>query len=101
MALKNENAIVLVSGGMDSALTAAIANKKYEINFLHINYGQRTQKRELHAFNQIAGYYKVKKRLIVDFSHLKDIGGSSLTAKKVKVSKADLRNKKIPTSYVP
>ncbi len=101
MRLNNVNAIVLVSGGMDSALTAAIANKKYSLNFLHINYGQKTQVRELKAFNDIANFYKVKKKLIVDVSHLKDIGGSSLTDKKVKIDKADLNNKKIPSSYVP
>lgn len=93
--------IVLVSGGMDSALTAAIAGKKYNLNFLHINYGQRTEKRELKAFNDLANHYNAKRKLIVDVSYLKQIGGSSLTDKTMKVSKADLRSKKIPTSYVP
>lgn len=101
MIKKNETAIVLVSGGMDSALTAAFAFKKYELAFLHINYGQRTEKRELKAFHDIAGYYGVKKKLIVDISYLKEIGGSSLTDKKISVSKADLKSKKIPSSYVP
>ncbi len=99
--MKKRNAIVLVSGGMDSALTAAYADKKYFLYFLHINYGQKTQQRELKAFNDIANYYKVTHKLVVDISHLKDIGGSSLTDKKVKVSKADLKSKHIPTSYVP
>ncbi len=86
---------------MDSALTAAIASKKYHPAFLHINYGQRTEKRELKAFNDIADYYKVKERLVADISHLKKIGGSSLTDKKIKVSLPDLLNKNIPSSYVP
>jgi 7-cyano-7-deazaguanine synthase len=98
---KRPGAIVLVSGGMDSALTAAIANTKYVLYFLHINYGQKTEKRELKAFNDIADYYRVKKHLIVNISHLKDIGGSSLTDKNLKVSKANLKSKEIPTSYVP
>lgn len=101
MSFKRENAIVLVSGGMDSALTAAIANKKYYLNFLHVNYGQRTEERELKAFKDIAKYYKVKNKLVVDISYLSDIGGSSLTDTKLKIEKADLKNKKIPTSYVP
>ncbi|MDZ4711671.1 MAG: 7-cyano-7-deazaguanine synthase QueC [bacterium] len=99
--MKRESVIVLISGGMDSALTAAIAGKKYSLNFLHINYGQKTQKRELRAFNDIAKYYNVKNKLTVDISHLKDIGGSSLTDKKIKIDMADLKSKNIPTSYVP
>ncbi len=63
MSYKKDSAIVLVSGGMDSALTSAIANKKYNLSFLHINYGQRTEERELRAFNDIAKYYNVKKKI--------------------------------------
>jgi len=94
-------AVVAVSGGMDSCVTAAIAKEKYRLAFAHINYGQRTEKRELKAFNDIADYFKVKERLIVDYSHLSKIGGSSLTDKNIDVTKADLENKNIPTSYVP
>lgn len=100
--MKNKKlAVVLVSGGMDSCLTAAYAFKKYEPAFLHINYGQRTEKRELKAFSDIADYYKVKYRMTADINHLKKIGGSSLTDKDIKVTKANLKTKKIPTSYVP
>lgn len=98
---KRGNAIVLVSGGMDSALTTAIAGIKYNLFLLHVNYGQRTQKRELKAFNDIAKFYGTKNKLVVDISHLKDIGGSSLTDSKIKVTNANLDSKKIPTSYVP
>lgn len=101
MIRKNKTAIVLVSGGMDSALTAAFAFKEFDLAFLHVNYGQKTEKRELKAFNDIAKYYGVKKKLVVDISYLKKIGGSSLTDKKIKIAKANLKSKKIPTSYVP
>jgi len=101
MIKKKKTAIVLVSGGMDSALTAAFAFKKYDLAFLHVNYGQRTQKRELKAFNDIAKYYGVKKKLVVDISYLKEIGGSSLTDKKIKVTRANIKSEKVPTSYVP
>ena len=94
-------AIVLVSGGMDSLVTAAIANREYEMCFLHLNYGQRTEKRELKAFNDIAKHYNVKDRLVVNTEHLSKIGGSSLTVSSIGVSKADLNYKGIPTSYVP
>lgn len=94
-------AIIAVSGGMDSCVTAAIAAGDFELAFLHVNYGQRTEKRELKAFNDIADYYKVKERMVVDLKHLASIGGSSLTDNNIAVSKADLSNKEVPTSYVP
>ena len=99
--IKKELAVVAVSGGMDSCVTAAIANKKFDLAFAHINYGQRTEKRELKAFNDIADFFNIKKRLIIDFTHFTKIGGSSLTNKQIEISKADLSNKEIPSSYVP
>jgi len=99
--MKRDLAIVLVSGGMDSCVTAAIANQDYEMAFLHLNYGQRTEKRELKAFHGIADYYEVQKKLIVNVEHLKQIGGSSLTDESIEVQRADLNRNQIPTSYVP
>lgn len=99
--LKKETAVIAVSGGMDSCVTAAIANMEYNLAFAHINYGQRTEKRELKAFNDIADHYRVKERLIIDYTHLAQIGGSSLTDKNIDVTMADLDNKNIPSSYVP
>ena len=105
---KKNIAVIAVSGGMDSCVTAAIANLDYELAFAHINYGQRTEKRELKAFDDIANHYRVKKKLIIDFTHLAKIGGSSLTDKNIEVTKADLENQKhlpadrqVPSSYVP
>lgn len=98
---KRNIAVVAVSGGMDSCVTAAIAAKDYELAFAHINYGQRTENRELKAFTEIADYYNVSKKLVVDFTHLSKIGGSSLTDDLIEVTKANLESKEIPTSYVP
>jgi 7-cyano-7-deazaguanine synthase len=98
---KNKIAVVAVSGGLDSCVTTAIANLDYNLALIHINYGQRTESKELEAFHYIADHYNVKKRLVIDFVHLEKIGGSSLTDKTIKVSDADLESKEIPTSYVP
>jgi len=98
---KKNIAVVALSGGMDSCVTAAIANLDYELALLHINYGQRTEKRELTAFNDIADFFNVKKRLVIDYSHLAEIGGSSLTDYNDEVTKADLSSQNIPSSYVP
>lgn len=87
---------------MDSCVTAAIAKaENEEIAFLHISYGQRTERRERKAFNDIADFYGVVKRLDVSIEYLAKIGGSSLTDKNIEVSEADLESKEIPTSYVP
>jgi 7-cyano-7-deazaguanine synthase len=99
--IEKKLAVVAVSGGMDSCVTASLANQEYNPAFLHINYGQRTEKRELKAFHDIAEFYKINKRLVIDFTHFAQIGGSSLTDKNIEVSKADLNNKEIPSSYVP
>lgn len=94
-------AVVAVSGGMDSLVTAAIAKEDYELAFAHFNYGQRTETRELKAFNDIADYYAVEKRLIIDFTHFAGIGGSSLTDRNIEVADANLDSDEIPASYVP
>lgn len=87
---------------MDSAVTAAIAHaESSEIAFLHISYGQRTESRERQAFNDVADFYDVEKRLDVSIEHLAKIGGSSLTDTAIEVTEADLESKEIPTSYVP
>ncbi|MBK9164048.1 MAG: 7-cyano-7-deazaguanine synthase QueC [Acidobacteria bacterium] len=101
----NENvplAICLVSGGLDSCVTAAIArNENSYIAMLHISYGQRTEERERLAFNRIAGFYNAYRILDVSIEYLAKIGGSSLTDSNIAVTDADLDSKEIPTSYVP
>lgn len=100
--MMENTAVVLVSGGMDSCVTAAIAARETdEIAFLHISYGQRTEARERKAFNDIADYYSVNKRLDISIGYLAKIGGSSLTDTRIAVRDADLTSNEIPTSYVP
>ena len=98
----NSISIILVSGGMDSCVTAAIAaSESDEVAFLHISYGQRTEARERKAFNDIADHYGIAKRLDVSIEYLAKIGGSSLTDTEIAVTEADLDSTEIPTSYVP
>ena len=94
--------VILVSGGMDSCVTAASAIAfGCKPAFLHINYGQRTESRELMAFNEIADHYQVNQKLVVNISHLADIGASCLTDESIEVPNADLESDDIPISYVP
>jgi 7-cyano-7-deazaguanine synthase len=96
-------AIVLISGGLDSCVTAPIAAESHALAFLHVNYGQRTEKRERQAFLDLAEAFGVPEthQMEVDIGHLARIGGSSLTQADMKVTEADLTNPEIPSSYVP
>ncbi|HVS81444.1 MAG TPA: 7-cyano-7-deazaguanine synthase QueC [Pyrinomonadaceae bacterium] len=95
-------AVCLVSGGMDSCVTAAIAAEENpELAFLHVSYGQRTEARERRAFHELADHYGVTKRLAVSIESLKAIGGSSLTDQNIPVTEANLASRQVPTSYVP
>ena len=95
-------AICLVSGGMDSCVSAAIAHEENdELAFLHVSYGQRTEQREREAFEALADHFEVKARLVISLEHLAKIGGSSLTDARIAVTLADLSAPGIPSSYVP
>ncbi len=98
----NQNVIIVASGGMDSTVAVAYAVSKGEKPaLLHLNYGQLTEKRELKAFNDIADYYNIDKRLVVDIGYLKAIGGSSLTDPSFKVEEGGVQKEHIPSTYVP
>lgn len=101
--MTRERAVVLLSGGMDSCVTAAIAARDFDLALLHVNYRQRTEARELRAFGEIADFYRVPeaRRLVVDVDHLRRIGGSALTDPAIEVPAADLNRRVIPVSYVP
>lgn len=86
--------VVLLSGGMDSCVTLAQAIADgVEPAALHVNYGQRTQQRELQAFTDICNHYNIVKRLVVDISHLAQIGGSALTDQTIAIPQASPQHK--------
>ncbi len=94
-------AVILASGGMDSCVTTAIAHRDYRLAMLHVAYGQRTEERELKAFNALADFYEAEHRLVSRLEHLRKIGGSSLTDPNLRVERANLERRDIPSSYVP
>jgi len=95
-------AICLVSGGMDSCVTAAIPRvENAGLAFLHVSYGQRTEDRERRAFADLAKHFGVEKRLNPSIEYLKSMGGSSLTDERIDVAEANLAARSIPSSYVP
>ena len=94
-------AVVLMSGGLDSCVTTAIAQTDHQLFGLHANYGQRTEGRELAAFEAQADYFSIEGRMVVDLGYLGAIGGSSLTDAEIGIPEGDLGNRNIPNTYVP
>jgi 7-cyano-7-deazaguanine synthase len=96
-------AVVLLSGGMDSCFAAAIARQAHEIALVHASYGQRTERRERQAFDEIADFYSVTERLVVRLDHFGQIGGSALTDRRIAVpeSVGTPSSNEIPSTYVP
>jgi 7-cyano-7-deazaguanine synthase len=86
---------------MDSCVTAALAARDHRLAFLHANYGQRTERRELACFHLLADHFQAERRLVVEMSALRDIGGSSLTDRAIPVREGEPEEGTIPTSYVP
>jgi 7-cyano-7-deazaguanine synthase len=96
--------IVLLSGGMDSCVTTAIANRTHRLALLHASYGQRTEQRERRAFDEIADFYGVRQRLVVRFDAFAQIGGSALTDESIAVPESGVAlapHAGIPVTYVP
>jgi 7-cyano-7-deazaguanine synthase len=99
--MPGDKAIVLVSGGLDSCVTAAIAARDHALAFLHVDYGQRTEAREQRAFRELADHFRVEELLSLSLDALRKVGGSSLTDPALDITRADLDFDGIPTSYVP
>ncbi len=97
-----DRAVVLLSGGMDSATAAAeAASQGYDLYALHTSYGQRTEDRERTCARRLAEAFDVADFLEVETGHLAEIGASSLTDEEISVDDADMEAEEIPTSYVP
>jgi len=94
-------AVALVSGGMDSCVAAAMAAEHYSLAFLHFDYGQRTEGREARAFDEIAEYFQVDRKLTLSLDLFSRIGGSSLTDLSLDIPDGDLSRRDIPNTYVP
>lgn len=100
--MTNERAVILVSGGMDSATAVYEAIEQgYEPYFLHTSYGQRTENKEFECAEALAEEVGAGDFLHIETEHLTQIGDSSLTDDQIDVADADLASDEIPSSYVP
>ena len=73
---EKELAVILLSGGMDSAVSLGVLLEKYEAAALHLNYGQLTENRELECFTRLCDH-------------------------KMIVPRANIGSKEVPNTYVP
>jgi len=93
--------IILASGGLDSLVTTAIADTENdEIYLLHVNYGQRTEAKELECFESLVKHYKPAGVLNTNIEYLTKIGGSSLTDSQMEI-KDYSAVEEVPNTYVP
>ena len=95
-------AVCLLSGGMDSSTLAYLAKSEgYEICALHLNYGQRTESKELACAQKIASLLNAKDFIAVNVGYFSQFGESSLTDKKIAVEEFDSTRAHVPNTYVP
>ncbi|OLE12524.1 MAG: hypothetical protein AUG89_07340 [Acidobacteria bacterium 13_1_20CM_4_56_7] len=100
-AFGKSRAVVLLSGGMDSSVCAALAVRDHEAAAVHVSYGQRTQERERQSFLAICQRLKIHDRLMVHNEAFRAIGGSALTDESIAVPDAEDIGRDIPVTYVP
>ena len=94
-------AIVLLSGGMDSCVCAALAARNHEAAAVHVSYGQRTEARERKSFEAICDRLGIRDRLVVRNEALRAIGGSALTDASIAVPESHAIGRGVPVTYVP
>jgi len=98
-------ALVVLSGGMDSTVCAALAVRDFgagQTAALHIDYGQRTERRERQAYQDICERMGIRTRLAVQTPFFRAIGGSALTDEQIAVPQAGPEiGVEIPVTYVP
>lgn len=100
--MSRNRAVVLASGGMDSATAAAVAQDRgYELCMLHTSYGQRTEDKEYECAQMQAEHFGAADFLHLMTDHLTKVGGSSLTDEEMDIEDAGLESDEIPSSYVP
>jgi len=94
-------AVVLLSGGMDSCVCAALAARDHDAAAVHVSYGQRTQERERQSFLAICRRLNIHDKLMIRNEALLAIGGSALTDSTIAVPPAEAVGQSIPVTYVP
>ena len=99
--VKQSRAVVLLSGGMDSCVCAALAARDYDAAAVHVSYGQRTERRERQSFLDICRRLQIHDTLVIRNEALRAVGGSALTDDAIAVPDSKAVGNGIPVTYVP
>jgi 7-cyano-7-deazaguanine synthase len=96
-----KRAVCIISGGMDSALSAKMAQKEgYELIGVHFNYGQRTEQKELECYRKIVQNLEIKESYEIPLDFFKQIGATALIDKEIDIPTGGIEEG-IPVTYVP
>jgi 7-cyano-7-deazaguanine synthase len=98
---RKSRAVVLLSGGMDSCVCAALAVRDHDAAAVHISYGQRTEQRERRSFLAVCQRLEIQDKLVIRNEALHAIGGSALTDENIAVPPSEGLGPNIPVTYVP
>ena len=99
--INNKKAVCVMSGGMDSTLSAYMMKKEgYEIVAMHFNYDQRTEAKELECFYKICDDLGVSNKYVLDLYFFKQLGASALTDRSIEVPTGGVEEG-VPVTYVP
>jgi len=99
--MNKNSAVCIISGGMDSALSAKIAkNEGFDIIALHFNYAQKTEAKELECFKKIVKDLDAKKSYIIDLDFFKQIGATALIDDNLDIPTDGIKPG-VPITYVP
>lgn len=96
-----DRAVVLVSGGINSAVVTAIAREQYEPVLLHVGWSQRAADRELAAFEQMAAHFSIEKTLAADLPCMAVFGGNSRVSKRLSIEDANTLGQETPSTFAP
>ncbi|MBI4580406.1 MAG: 7-cyano-7-deazaguanine synthase [Planctomycetes bacterium] len=95
-----DKAIVLVSGGVNSAVAAAVSREQYEVHLLHVAWGHRAAEREKACFEQLAGQLRIERKLVVDMAWLASCGGNSRGSRRLPMEDVSALGSETPSTFV-
>jgi 7-cyano-7-deazaguanine synthase len=97
--MPTERAVILVSGGVNSAVAAAIAREQYEPAWLHVAWGHRSGERERSAFQALAQSLKPSAVEVADLSCMAGFGGNARVSRRLSIEDAEALGRQVPGTF--